>query len=189
MYCCEACWEGIINLCWSRIFWDIKEDFSVSSIFDTLLLYQLFRIIHFLDLKEPDRSKSQIAERFLRHLAPWVQPCARSLFPHACWILNNHTHTHVSTSDVHFGTTGCRFQLDQMKKPHKWPRQTNKVFTTSLRGDGLDFLHQTNDEILQRKDSGPSKNIFFVALGFFPCRVSTACKGKSKHAAIINSWK
>lgn len=29
------------------------------------------------------------------------------------------------------------------------------------------LLHQTNDEILRRKDSGPSKNIFFVALGFF----------------------
>lgn len=47
------------------------------------------------------------------------------------------------------------------------------------------LLHQTNDEILRRKDSGPSKNIFLLLRAFFFYRVSTACKSKSKRAAVL----
>lgn len=53
------------------------------------------------------------------------------------------------------------------------------------RGRGDDFLlHQSNDEILRRKDSGPSKNIF-CSFGLFFCRASVACEGKGKHTAIV----
>lgn len=118
----------------------------------------------------------------------WVADCGE-IFK-TCWILNKHTHTFqqmmsiLAQQAVVFSWTKWRNRING------WDQQTNKVFTTSLfvcrrkrerrrpRFFILFFLHQTNDEILQRKDSGPSKNIFFIFY-FFPAGFLRHVKAKA----------
>lgn len=161
--------QRIVNLYWIALCLEIKEGFSVSEVFDALLLHQLFRFIPFLTKTSLDPAEPRTLARLFLTIPQPVQP-GPSLLKCETWICFDLLHAF------------CRFQFDRA-----WGRIKQAVeakcllpiqFVCKIKSFGSSSISHFNDEMLQIKISRVKK--MFSSKAFFPHTDSTACEVRRK---------